>query len=246
MAWHTKTRLYDCDLAPVGLTNAPRDGDVRPIGQATGTRVLRTRAVRMSALVSVVVLASAVLPACVELGLVSSDASIAGGSGQTSSDMDGDTQPTGDGGAAPQVGIAAIPSTPAVGETVTLTCSVIGGEATGVTFEFQTSDGRPLDPFNADTVTFVVDETDVGTSLEFTCTGTTVAGTGPPSVPVIVIPVAAGLPGGIESPFNPDFGDTFDDPALTDPFADPFGDPDPFDPFDPFEPVEPPIQPETP
>lgn len=236
MAWQTKTRLCDCDLAPVGLTNASRDGDVRPIGQAIGMRAVPARAIRISVLIGVLVCASAVLPACVELGLVSSDASIAGGSGQTSSGMDGDAQPTGDGGATPQVGITAIPSTPGVGETVTLMCSVVGGETTGVTFEFQTSDGRPLDPFNADTATFVVDETDVGTSLEFTCTGAAAAGTGPPSVPVIVIPVAAGLPGGIESPFNPDLGDTFDDPALADPFGDP----------DPFEPVEPPIQPETP
>ena len=239
MRWQTITRLYDFDLAPAGLTNAPRDGEVRQIGQASDACAVRARAIRISVLIGVLVCASAVLPACVELGLVSSDASIAGGSGPTSSDMDGDTQPTGDGGATPQVGIAAIPSTPAVGETVTLTCSVVGGESTGVTFEFQTSDGRPLDPFNADTVTFVVDETDLGTSLEFTCTGATDAGTGPPSVPIIVIPVAGGLPGGIESPFNPDLGDTFDDPAL----ADPFGEPDPFDPFDPFEP---PIQPQTP
>ena len=241
MRWQTITRLYDFDLAPAGLTNAPRDGEVRQIGQASDARVVRTRAIRMSVLVSVLVSASAVLPACVEFGLVSSDALSAGGSGPTSSGTDNDAQPIDD-GATPQVGIAAIPSTPAVGETVTLTCSVVGGESTGVTFEFQTSDGRPLDPFNADTVTFVVDETDLGTSLEFTCTGATDAGTGPPSVPVIVIPVAGGLPGGIESPFNPDLGDTFDDPAL----ADPFGEPDPFDPFDPFEPVEPPIQPQTP
>lgn len=246
MRWQKTTRLYDFDLAPVGPTNAPPDGDVRQdvrqIGRATGTRAVRTRAIRMGVLVSVLASASAVLPACVEFGLVSGDALITGGSGPTSSGTDNNAQPTDNGGATPQVGIAAVPSTPAVGETVTLSCSVVGGESTGITFAFQTSDGRALDPFNADTATFVVDETDVGTSLEFTCTGASAAGTGPPSVPVIVIPVAAGFPGGVESPFNPDFGDTFDDPAL----ADPFGDPDPFDPFEPFEPVEPPIQPQIP
>lgn len=83
--------------------------------------------------------------------------------------------------------------TPGLDETVDLRCSRAGGAVTGTTFDFQGGGpvgGRLVVNSAAGTASFVVEESDLGVGLVFTCTATNENGTGVASREVLVFPTA--------------------------------------------------------
>lgn len=77
--------------------------------------------------------------------------------------------------------------TPVVGEEVLLTCSLVGGDPSEVTFDFQPSSSRVVVNRQAGTARLIVDLSDAGTAFTFTCTATNQAGTSEPSNPQTII-----------------------------------------------------------
>ena len=79
---------------------------------------------------------------------------------------------------------------PQLNEEVLLMCSLVGGDADAVTFDFQPDYGRLIVDRRRGTATLIIDPTDIGSTLEFTCTATNEAGTSEPSNEQVIIPTA--------------------------------------------------------
>jgi len=101
--------------------------------------------------------------------------------------IDGDTPPDGngsdpgDGGADLAVTLRVSNPTPQPFEQVTLTCSLVNQVSANVTFDFQPNLGRLVVDHDAGTARFIVDESDVGVAIAFTCTASDENGAGDPS-----------------------------------------------------------------
>ena len=103
------------------------------------------------------------------------------GQGQGSSDgtlPDGGGSGPGNGGTGPAVSLRVSNPTPQLNEEVILTCVLVDGSGANVTFDFQSAGGRLLVDHNAGTARFIVQESDVGAALTFTCTASDESGTG--------------------------------------------------------------------
>lgn len=105
-----------------------------------------------------------------------------------------DGTPPGDNGTGPgdngsdlRVTLSVSNPTPRPNESVTLTCSLIGGSVENVSFSFQPSDGRLVVDAVAGTANFIVQESDAGSALNFTCTASDENGAGEPSNIITVI-----------------------------------------------------------
>lgn len=89
----------------------------------------------------------------------------------------------------PAVTLTANNTQPFEGDQVNLTCSVVPGQSrVGVTYEFQPVSFRLVVNSVAGTAFFIVDQSDVGIELRFTCMGTNAAGTGELSNTVSIFP----------------------------------------------------------
>ena len=102
----------------------------------------------------------------------------------TNGDDEPDDQAQGD---IPVVRLDLSNSSPQVNEEVRLTCSVVGGDAGGVVFDFQPANGRLFINRASGTASFIVEETDVGVEFAFTCTATNETGTSGPSNQRVII-----------------------------------------------------------
>jgi len=123
---------------------------------------------RFLALVTVLVGLS---PGCIELAYLLNPGPSLPDDG-SSGDGDGqDGLPDGNGDDPPPLRVALSVSnpTPQVNEQVFLKCAVTAGNAEGVIFSFQPSGGRLFVDQSAGVASFIVNETDVATSLTFTC-----------------------------------------------------------------------------
>ncbi len=125
---------------------------------------------------------------CIELtGMLQSAMPGSDGGGATSTGPSGSTG--GDADPSPPVVMLSVSNTgPLVGEEVELTCSVVAGTTTDLTFDFQPADPRLLVQNRTGVATFIVEEPDVGSELAFTCRATNAAGTSQPSAEVVIIP----------------------------------------------------------
>lgn len=77
---------------------------------------------------------------------------------------------------------------PGVGEQVALLCLPTAALDEGAVYAFQPNSGRLIVDSTRGLATFIIDQTDVGAELAFTCTVTTEAGTSPDSNEVTIIP----------------------------------------------------------
>lgn len=91
-------------------------------------------------------------------------------------------------GNVPVVALSVSNPVPQVNEQVVLTCSVVSGDAGGVTFDFQPATGRLIVNRTTGTATFIVQETDIGATFAFTCTAANEQGTSEPSREQMIIP----------------------------------------------------------
>jgi hypothetical protein len=78
--------------------------------------------------------------------------------------------------------------TPRPNEQVTLTCRLTNAGDGNLTFDFQPAGGRLVVNHAAGTAGFIVQESDVGVAMTFTCTASDGGGTSPPSDPRTIIP----------------------------------------------------------
>ncbi|MFQ5413038.1 MAG: hypothetical protein ACE5E6_01130 [Phycisphaerae bacterium] len=88
----------------------------------------------------------------------------------------------------PRVTLTVTNPTPNLLEEVQFLCVVEGGSAEGVTFAYQPDDARLVVDSATGVASIIVQESDLGVGVTFTCTGTNASGTGPPSLPQTVIP----------------------------------------------------------
>lgn len=94
---------------------------------------------------------------------------------------DGNGVDPGDGGTVLAVTLLVSNPAPRPGEQVNLTCSLVTGGGANVTFNFQPQDSRlVVDPV-AGTASFIVQESDIGAALTYTCTASGDNGVGEPS-----------------------------------------------------------------
>jgi hypothetical protein len=93
----------------------------------------------------------------------------------------------GDDGAALAVTLLVSNPAPRPNEQVNLTCSLVDGGGANVTFNFQPEDGRLVVDPDAGTASFIVQESDVGSALTYTCTASDENGTSEPSNSQIII-----------------------------------------------------------
>ncbi len=100
---------------------------------------------------------------------------------------DGNGSDPGDDGAALSVTLRVSNPTPQPNEEVILTCTLISGSGANATFDFQPTIGRLIVDRTAGTASFIVNESDVGVALEFTCTASDENGAGEPSDPQTII-----------------------------------------------------------
>ena len=77
--------------------------------------------------------------------------------------------------------------TPQVGEEVLLTCMIVAGGVGDVIFDFQPAGGRLLVDSRSGSASFIVEMTDVGQALTFTCTATDQLGTSEPARSEVII-----------------------------------------------------------
>jgi hypothetical protein len=115
-------------------------------------------------------------------GIDNGSGSNGGGSGGGSDDGDGSSEPL------LIVELTASNLTPFVGETVLLTCTPQDADASDLTFAFTPNDRLIVDD-DAGTAQLIIDETDLDTGLQFTCSATGASGSGPESDPVLITPV---------------------------------------------------------
>ncbi len=114
---------------------------------------------------------------CIELQLALQGVvpgSIDGRPPTTDRDAEPDDRPEGN---IPVVRLDVSNPSPQVNEEVVLTCSVVGGDAAGVRFDFQPADDRLFVNRTRGTASFIVEETDISVSFAFTCTATNETGT---------------------------------------------------------------------
>ena len=105
------------------------------------------------------------------------------------SNGDDDGVPDGpNGGDVPVVTLRVSNPVPQVNEQVVWTCSVVGGDAGGVAFDFQPASRRLMVNTTTGRATFIVQETDVGVAFAVTCTATNEHGTSEPSNEQMIIP----------------------------------------------------------
>lgn len=78
--------------------------------------------------------------------------------------------------------------TPQLNEEVLLICSIVSGDTAGVTFEFQPTGSLSFVDRRAGTAILIVEQTDIGVALTFTCTATGDAGTSAPSRAQVITP----------------------------------------------------------
>ena len=102
----------------------------------------------------------------------------------TNGDDEPDDQPPGD---IPVVRLDLSNPSPQVNEEVQLTCSVVGGDAGGVLFDFQPANGRLFINRTSGTASFIVEETDISVEFVVTCIGTNETGTSRPSNQQVII-----------------------------------------------------------
>ena len=155
---------------------------------------------RTIAVVALTIAAALLLPSagCIEIQqLLQGDDADTGGNGISDAGGPSDNANINDadGGASepPTVRLTASSPAPLLAEQVTLRCTVIAGGGGTVTFAFGPDADLSVDA-NAGIATFIVNEPDLGSDLQFTCTGTNDAGTGPPSDPISVIPIESPEP----------------------------------------------------
>ncbi len=139
----------------------------------------------------IVIAAVAVVGGCVEL------ATLIGGAGATDGGSSsggsfgggGGAPPILDGGdTVPVVRLTVSNTVPQVSEEVILTCERVSGSTAGIVFAFQTTFDRLDAPQGQSEASFVVDQSDIGRELMFTCTATNEAGTSQPSASSSVFP----------------------------------------------------------
>ena len=94
---------------------------------------------------------------------------------------DGNGTDPGDDGAGLAVTLRVSNPTPQPNEEVILTCALVNGTGANVTFDFQPEVGRLSVDHDAGTARFIVDESDVGVAITFTCTASDENGPGNPS-----------------------------------------------------------------
>jgi len=87
----------------------------------------------------------------------------------------------------PRVSLTVSNPVPQLNETVLFRCTLLSGNDTDLSFTFQPSFGRLIVNETDGTATFVVDESDIGSSQSFTCTATNRVGEGPPSNSIVVV-----------------------------------------------------------
>ncbi len=124
---------------------------------------------------------------CVELRTLLGGDDVAAGGNTSGGSGGGGLEPLGGGDTVPTAELTVTNPVPQVGEEVTLTCDLVGGSG-DASYAFQTSFGRLSHVDGASTATFIVDESDIGQELSFTCTATDGAGTSEPSASQIVFP----------------------------------------------------------
>ena len=90
----------------------------------------------------------------------------------------------------PVVALGVSNPNPLVGEEVLLTCSLVAGDPTGVTFAFHPVHPRLLVNPQAGTAELIIEQPDVGSELAFTCTASNETGTSEPSNEELIIPGA--------------------------------------------------------
>jgi hypothetical protein len=98
----------------------------------------------------------------------------------------GDGDGTGDG--LPVVTLQVSNVTPQLNEEVLLTCLLVSGDSTSLSFDFEPRFGGLIVNEQAGTASFIVSETDIGVSRALTCTATNDVGTSAPSNEQVVIP----------------------------------------------------------
>lgn len=109
------------------------------------------------------------------------------GGGATSTEGVGSTG--GDGNSSSLIVMLSVSnSSPLVGEEVELTCSLVAGSTTDLTFDFQPADPRLVLNNRTGVATLIIEQPDVGSEFAFTCTATNLAGPSPPSAEVVIIP----------------------------------------------------------
>ena len=86
------------------------------------------------------------------------------------------------------VGLSASNPTPQVNEEVFLTCGVTRGDADGVVFDFQPANSRLAVDGRGSVASFIIQETDVGQSFTFTCSGRNGLGETATSFPQTISP----------------------------------------------------------
>jgi len=96
----------------------------------------------------------------------------------------------GDGGSdqVPLVSLQASNTTPQLNEQVVLQCSIVSGGNGSTRFAFQPTLGRLIVNANTGRATFIVSETDLSVSFQFTCTAENDAGISDPSNEVVITP----------------------------------------------------------
>jgi hypothetical protein len=141
---------------------------------------------------SVLMLALASVPACIELQLLLSGQYPQNGDGGSDNDNASNGNDNGgDEDPIPRVRLSVSNPAPQPNEEVNLTCEITAGDESNATFAFQPQAGQLIVNATAGTASFIVNEVDIGASLSFTCTATNEHGTSPPSNSVLIIATAA-------------------------------------------------------
>jgi hypothetical protein len=132
----------------------------------------------------VMVLAS---PGCVELQQWLIDSGGTGGNGDDSGEVD---PPVVDPGDRPfSVRLTASNTNPGLGEQVSFECTVESGDATGVRFQFDSSDSRLVTGAVPGRAAFIVTQSDIGVELSVRCSAENAAGDSDQSDEIRVIPL---------------------------------------------------------
>jgi hypothetical protein len=123
------------------------------------------------------------------LGLIAGCGEVGPGNGG-GPDPTGGLPPPGGDGTTLNVTLSVSNPTPQPNEQVTLTCALTNVGDGNVTFDFQPADGRLIVDHAAGSAGFIVQESDVGVAMIFTCTANDSSGTSAPSDPQTIIPGA--------------------------------------------------------
>lgn len=137
-------------------------------------------------------LAGICLPSCIEISLLLTGVRPGTGGNQNDNDNSTNNNDNGSNGdSIPTVRLFASNPAPQLNEEVTLTCTILSGDETNVTFDFEPASARLIVDEDLGTASFIVSETEIGVSFTFTCTARNDYGTSPPSNSVLITPAAA-------------------------------------------------------